>query len=720
MSRLFLLVSFLPDSSQDQPYSLFQGFNNNLIQLIPCLFRLASVNANIFIRAPLLESLRLRAYGLNPPGFGIIAAQHLLHAIRLTAPICDRLIVITAFPKNDTLESCCSQYSNVTVVQMGEDGLGEWTDLVESFERADASDSISSILPPARLAGHNIAVPNTSILQASRISVDVQPFFMSPLEGDYISEIVHGVNIVNRLRHEIDVPTLEEEQRTGIKLIVAAQGIFRSWERKKKLDTRGIPADKAKALRYIAKHILHPDNYSTPPTPDVDLFLANGELRPEIMQSVALRAPELRLFTAALSLIASVHLAPVIRLPPRLGKIRSTLRDVQELDERGLMGREEATKLSSMARDMGEKMRESCPKPLLDLIDKSSGHIKIVADIPLELMVSANGLPLMVNNVTSRLSVTPGDQLLRMSFPQAVYQPRSSDFSQVTVVRSFERADAIRPMAEQLLRKVTDRDLGIEVKFVDVEDADDFANAINSCKGAVVVYDGHGAVDRTTGNSYLDLATGRVGTYELRQKIRSAPPIVFLLACSTQSLDGSHLSVANGILSWSGVRTVIGTLGPVSGTAAAMVFSRFIGWLADPVMRALREPSSGILDWTTAFSIFQRRCYITDVLLALINYSKIGLASAQLIELQYKGNVRAFEGGDWTAAFARDVASAVGVSETQVLEEWRKYAFVTESLKYVQMGRPESIFLVPEAYHKADTGGGDVGKRHVQSGPAVM
>lgn len=693
--KLFFLVLFDPFAPQEMSQTLFQGFNSNLVGLLPVLFALASANASAFEHGSIAESIQGRGYGIATPGFGLIASEHALAALIPTCALYERVVVISAKKIQELINDSKDLPENIIFDRTDRPWPEGALALINDNTATSATSDQQSTHAPITLAGHNIIVPNACILQAAGYPVEL-PRFMSGMEDAYVAEIVRSVQAVEQLRKSVGLPSLAATQPLGTKLIISVPGLFRAWALRKKLDTRGMEPDKAKALRHIAKFILNPDSYMTAAFDDLDLLLKNGELRDEVATSLMLRGPELKLFTASLALLASTSAAPTIRLPPRIAKFRSELRGIQTLDERGMMGRAEAVTLSSKVRSMGEKMREAIPRSLMDIIDNTKGHIKIVGDVPLELTLSGGGFPLMLSNPTSRIGATPGDLLLRLSMPKSVLTPDASGFEHLTVIRSYKHGDPIRPLAEQALNVFCpqwgEEDL---VKFVDVTNGSEFAEALNCCDDEVVVYDGHGTTDEVTGHSYLELAAERVDTFALKAKLRRAPAVMFLLACSTQPLDSSHMSVANGILSWNRVTTVIGTLGPVSGPSAAIMFGRFVHWMSGTLRKFLKEGETGITTWVDAFSLHLRMCYVTDVILALINYSDIGLNHSHFIELQCKGSMRAVAAGNWLKQFLGDIAQVCNASEERVENEWRKYAYFSESLKYVQMGRPEAILLVP-------------------------
>lgn len=693
--KLFFLVLFDPFAPQEMSQTLFQGFNSNLVELLPVLFALASANASAFDHGSIAESIQWRGDGLATPGFGLIPSEHALAAIIRACALYERVVVISPPAMGEPIKSSKNLPENVffdrTDKQWPEGALA----LINEHTAASMERDHEPAHTPTELAGHHIVVPNASLLQAAGIPVEL-PRFLSNMEEAYVAEIVRSVEAVEQLRKNVGLPSLAATQPLGTKLIISVPGLFRGLALKKKFDTRGMEPDKAKALRHIAKFILNPDSYMSATFDDPDLILKDGDLRPEVATSLMLRGPELKLFTASLALLASTSAAPAVRLPPRIAKTRSELRSIQMLDERGMMGRAEAVTLSNKVRTMGEKMRETIPARLVEIIDNTKGHIKIVADIPLELMLSREGIPLALNNPTSRISSTPGDLLLKLSMPRNTLTPDASGFERLTVIRSYKHGDPIRPLAEQALDAFCPhwREENL-VKFIDVVNGAEFADALNCCDDELVVYDGHGAADEVTGHSYLDLAAERVSTFSLKANLRRAPAIMFLLACSTQPLDSSHMSVANGILSWNRVVTVIGTLGPVSGPNAALMFGRFVHWISGSLRKFLTGNSLQAMTWAQAFSLHLRMCYVTDVILALTNYADIGLSRSHFVELQCKGSMRAMAEGNWLKQFLGDVAQICKASEERVENEWRKYAYFSESLKYVQMGRPEAILLVP-------------------------
>lgn len=539
----------------------------------------------------------------------------------------------------------------------------------------------AGVMGGVSLKGHNLITPNRDALEMSGVSVEHLGRLKSASESAHVSEIVKSVQAVYRWRHVLGEPP-DTYRSFGVRIVVAIPGVVRELASTKKWDTRSF-GEYSSAVRQIIVSLTRQKEYMHMIDPRV--FRVGYEM-------YMLRARELRLFTAGLSLLTVTNVCPMVRLPPRCANLWSELRDAENYDKRAdkkASGRARALKASGYARRIGEKIRKLAPPKLMSLIEHAEGHVKVVSDAPFEL-VPMGGVPISMRKPMSRICATPGNVFMQQCLPRGKMMVGDEFFSSVLIIRSFERNDPLRRLVEQSVDAVG---VSLSVRIVDVASVVEFIEVLNGAEEKIVIYDGHGKVDEDK-VGYLRIGGERLVPWEVRREIRRIPPVFFLSACVTHSLDTSHASVANGVLSWGGA-SVIGTFGVLDGVRAAVTVGRFINWLEHSIVARIRAPSDNFfVSWADAFSRFQRQVYALDVLLAIANYSELGFDRSQVIEALYKAGVHIYESKDWVAELAQGIAAETGVGVDKVMSEWGKFAYFSDAVKYVHFGRPEDIILV--------------------------
>jgi hypothetical protein len=179
------------------------------------------------------------------------------------------------------------------------------------------------------------------------------------------------------------------------------------------------------------------------------------------------------------------------------------------------------------------------------------------------------------------------------------------------MVRTFDDDDPLRDVlvnAIQLINSESHKKIDLEV--VDVATKDEFIAAFNNFDGRLAIFDGHGRHDRSDSQGTIRIGSIQVNLFELYGQIY-IPPILFLSARETHTLEGIESSVASGFLMM-GARSVLGTIVPIDGLKAAILIARFIFRFTDfvPYLKTM-------ISWSQIVSGMFRRSYVTDVLRAM-------------------------------------------------------------------------------------------------------
>ena len=229
----------------------------------------------------------------------------------------------------------------------------------------------------------------------------------------------------------------------------------------------------------------------------------------------------------------------------------------------------------------------------------------------------------------------------------------------------------------------------MQVNVVDVSSTDEFVAAFNAFDGSLAIFDGHGRHDRGAPHGTLAIGRFEIDVFALYHRIR-VPPIVWLSACGTHPLDGVENSVASAFLLM-GARSVLGTNLPVDGPNAAVLVSRFLFRLANflPMLNAT-------IPWTEVIAGMLRMSYVTDVLRTLQGRLQIPNGTYRRLHVEANMAINTFR-RDWFDNLLTGVAAETGRDRDAVRDLWLRSCYFTDTLRYVHLGVPEHMFIVPDA-----------------------
>lgn len=403
-------------------------------------------------------------------------------------------------------------------------------------------------------------------------------------------------------------------------------------------------------------------------------------------------------FTAGLTILAAASLAPVLRLEPKLNQIRGDLKQFANC-VRSKSHHHFDWKQSRMASRLCKKMRTLINPSFLALIDKpehgSIEGLKLVTDLPLELMHS-RGVPLSMRFDVSRLPVMPGSLYLANCIMPPVILPMEA-FSDVLVIRSFQPEDPLHGMLEisisAILKMEPNPTFGVKVRFVDVVSEDELILALEEFKGALMIFDGHGYYDSEIGAGTIVIGGKGVDIWRLRKRC-TFPPIVIFSACDTQPLDGSHSSSATAAFVL-GAHTILGSTLPIDGMKAGAFIGRLLLRISEFLPLAVRYKR--FFTWREMVSGLLRMTHVTEVMAALKKNAGLAYQVVNFDPVQMRANTEINERRpNWYDAFLCELSTISGKSIHELKSDIEKWASMTDSMKYVQLGNPESIIIVEE------------------------
>ena len=545
---------------------------------------------------------------------------------------------------------------------------------------------------------HNVVAPNELALMAfgwkfkSVKRISEPGFRIATRPQVYVDRICASADAVAAERERLlkGYPPGLIDYRLVLAVASMYWGHFENW---REMVQRAKPSMR-KGLKNALSAAVQGQTYFDSPEIDANGRPIGGEAYIALAQE---RAADMASFTAALSFISTASLAPVLRLEPRLNAVREDLKVLAHC-VRAEASRNFDWKTSRLTGALGRKMRALINPSFLTRIDAPEQNnriegMKLVCDLPLELLPT-RGLPLGLRYDVSRVSPVPGNLFLQeCTMPPAMLPVRA--FDDVLVVRSFKSTDPLRRMLETAVGAIQESgDIEhVRYRFVDVETVDQFVRALNEFQGAILVFDGHGTVDKETGVGSLVIGDEILDAWTIRKECRM-PPIVMFSACDTQPIDGSHGSVATAAFVL-GARAVLATMFPIYGARAAVFNARMLLRIDQFIPIAVKYRP--VMTWREVVSGMLRMSHSVEVLRQVNRRARLGLTREQMDRIQLGANesINARH-ADWYEVFLAHIAELSGRSVARVTEDVGRWAGLTDSMKYIQLGNPESIVIVQE------------------------
>lgn len=547
---------------------------------------------------------------------------------------------------------------------------------------------------PLRAGMHNVTAPNELALAAFGYKFPVARAISERYEEQgkrsadkYVERICQSADAVTteraRLLKDREIPL--EDNRAIVAVASSHAELYRSW---KDLLQRA-PEEGRRDLRHALSFVVRSTTYYF----DIP---ANDKGQPTLAPIARLVSKQLELdmraFTAALGMLSSATLCPVLRLEPKLNSVRADAAELARCVRAAGMHR--AWKESRMVRLMGQKMRASIHAEFLKRIDaKETGSIeglKLITDLPLELMPS-NGIPLGLRFNVSRVSPVPGNMFWQICNLPPVRIPKEA-FYDVLIIRSFESSDPIRTALQDAVASVegTAGFSRLKYRFVDVSTSDQFVAAVNEHKGAVMVFDGHGKYDAGLGIGRLVVGGTTLDAWALKRECE-LPPVVMFSACDTQPIDGSHGSVATSAFAL-GARAVLGTMLPVNAGHAAILMARM--FLRIDMFLPVAAKHLPVMTWRHVVSGMLRMSHTVEASRTLNARAQLGMSRDALSRIQMASNV-AINSWDpsWYDAWIEEIAKESGRADGEIRILLEKHVGLTDAMKYVQLGNPERVMI---------------------------
>ncbi|WP_152618100.1 hypothetical protein [Pseudomonas fluorescens] len=560
------------------------------------------------------------------------------------------------------------------------------------------SSSIDELLSPKRPPwsrlqfpgyAHGITRPNEMIAASLGSEIILDKALGIHRISDYVPAVTKSCKAIMSLRRKLsaDVPNENEICLTTEPIL---WHLYKANVDKELFSGLDENKNVINALRRLVKSIRKPGGYAKLNLADNEREL--DELLDNKVVSSFLRAyqMELRAFGVSLTILNAPEVTPVLRMESRINGIKGDLINLAACAR----GNNPHLKFKTckLALNIQNKMKSLMAPEYSALIHNALSEfsgVNLLSDIPLEWL-PVRGLPLSLRCDVSRISATPGNLSMQQCLRSQYVNIAAADFEEILIVRSFDKDDKIRTVLEDVLCKLSEAHENYpKYKIVDVNDVDQFLAAINNFNGALMVFDGHGTLTESAGVGSIVIGAETIDIWALRGSVRM-PPIVLLSACDTLPLDGGHGSSANGMLAL-GAITVLGTVLPVDSARSAIFIGRLLHRIQEFLPIVVKR--SSYMPWRSFMSGMLRMTYCTELIISLIEDAKI-ISFADYSRIQMKANL-AINSLDpnWYDEFISEVSICSGLERHVVLNKCQFWGALVDTLKYIQLGRPEKIKL---------------------------
>lgn len=405
---------------------------------------------------------------------------------------------------------------------------------------------------------------------------------------------------------------------------------------------------------------------------------------PEASRLHETRRLELGLFSDAIGWAVAGTVAGAWRMRPSINMVHGRVRQFAENVRSE--ARTPHAKMGRLFDAIQAHLLDAVGFRAVEAVRAADWGVKIVSDAPVEWL-PVGRLPLGLHCDVSRVTATPADLLLRQLETHEMLRLGVSDFDEVLLVSTFEEGrgeDVIKRLLDQVfdIRRIT-------LRLRRVRTEADLVREVNDYDGPLMIFDGHGAHPRDE-EAHLLVGTERVRVAALEGRIR-LPPIVVLSACDTHAAGRSTRSVANSMLRL-GARTVLATNLPVRFKEAAMIAGDLIRMI-DAYLPFMPGDISRVVRWSEVVGGLLRAHFIMGIVFRLVDMQAMKekdtaeFLPGVLLTARFKTGTQAL------AQLENELVSR-GVVDSKVFDAIvRRVVSTSDSIRYVQLGNPETIVI---------------------------
>ena len=416
-----------------------------------------------------------------------------------------------------------------------------------------------------------------------------------------------------------------------------------------------------------------------------------------------------------ISVVSSSYLSPNIKLSIKENKYISILKEIGTIDR---------SENNCKIHKAFLKLENQFNTDVTDWFDymncESSKRLKLISNLPLE-WINYCELPLMIKNDVSRIPISPGYLTEKLLLDTEQIHLSCKAFEKILFISSFQDNDPIKhhmalkikiiqdtlskPINEELSNSLlnsfehtkntqinTENDkINIKVEWKNIENKNDLIEILDKNNSALVIFDLHGGHNKD-GEGFLALKDENITISSLIGKIK-IPPIVILSACDTSPIDKNHNNVANMFL-MAGAKTVLASALPILSNEASTYIARLLVRVSVFLYKHVIENNRSIR-WSTFISGMTRQAYYTELLYKLEKLNFI--TREQIYELAFAVNMILNPLKlDFHNKILNEISmkSKISIDDIKIfIENNHKFA---ECLKYIQIGNPENIIIIPD------------------------
>ena len=244
------------------------------------------------------------------------------------------------------------------------------------------------------------------------------------------------VDVVNRERISLYEANPHLRGQAPYDTILTAPGILKTWKSTKRRFKHMRPAQR-QAMRALVRQMRSRKTFS---------YVGPGKALEDALRTregqvaLSLHTRELQAYATALSVRGSSNFVPTIRIPPG---VNASFKEFEKLAKTARStGRRRQRKLSRLARMISVALAEGLPDWVIGEVRRGNG-VKLLSDAPLEWL-SVDGLPLMLRQDVSRITVTPGNLFFGQAVvPHAMVVSKAA-LDVVLIIRSFREDDRLK------------------------------------------------------------------------------------------------------------------------------------------------------------------------------------------------------------------------------------------------------------------------------------
>ncbi|MES0826586.1 CHAT domain-containing protein [Ruegeria sp. SCP11] len=543
-----------------------------------------------------------------------------------------------------------------------------------------------------KVGGHNAVTPNLHALYTAGYRDTVSGRFETLNQGiaPYVEMIVQTTRSVLEERDRIGERAANQFFRRPPSINLFAPAIYPH------VHTTGIgdsPLSSEEKKRFLAvrRALQRQDGYGFDAKTETQaraLFGAEPRLEPKPHPLLMERAAELTFATDCVSTLAASEVSATIRLP---NSVNRTSGQVRQFAQHYHAKRTTLRKRRDSFRKAQNAITESIPQEFFEFVEEAAEGIRLITDAHLEWM-NVRGLPLCVQKDITRIPVTPGNLFVDQVSPKKYWHLTTSDFEEVLILSALRDDDPISPFFQIALDEFEphfkDR---VRVRTERVRNEGDLVSALNSYKGPLLIFDGHGGHE-PNGPGKLQLLEEEIDIWQLQNKRPRVPPIVVLSACDTHAADRNHASTANGFLSI-GARTVLGSVFPIDARDASSFVARLLYRVAEfvPAAHGMFNRSQ---TWMEVMGGMIRMQLLTDFCRSIEQKGLIDHETYKAVHVL--GNMAINSDEDWPFEAVISELVKHGIDERRAWFELRSAMSNSTAISYIQMGRPETIIVHPD------------------------